>query len=435
MSDKTGISWTDATWNPVRGCSRVSEGCRNCYAERQAARIVRMGASHAYGSLVRITDGGEPRWTGEVQIDAKTLALPLRWRHPRRIFVNSMSDLFHESLTNEQIAAVFGVMAAAPQHTFQVLTKRAKRMREWFSWVDNYGREVMAVEAIQWIASHDGARRSRRIELENQVAMPATWPLPNVWLGVSVENQAAADERIPELLATPAAVRFLSCEPLIGPVDLKGWGDHAPSPVTSAPESWADFAWPGWVPPHERSLIEDFWSKTNGRSPKDWLSDHRIQHVPATGARVVVDVRDGWGVTNKMATSGVDGLYLHCWNNIGRVITDDGRVVPTGGGSGSGWMNRWLTSAGGYATKLHLVISGCESGPGARPCDVAWLRSLRDQCASAGVPYFLKQARESPDTMNADITDGPGSKRKAGGVIELPYLDGVQHAAFPEELR
>lgn len=308
MSDKTGISWTDATWNPVRGCSRVSEGCRNCYAERQAARIVRMGASHAYGSLVRITDGGEPRWTGDVQLDAKTLALPLRWRHPRRIFVNSMSDLFHESLTNEQIAAVFGVMAAAPQHTFQVLTKRAKRMREWFSWVDNYGREVMAVEAIQWIASHDGARRSRRIELENQVAMPATWPLPNVWLGVSVENQAAADERIPELLATPAAVRFLSCEPLIGPVDLKGW-------------------------------------------------------------------------------------------------------------------------------KLHLVISGCESGPGARPCDVAWLRSLRDQCASAGVPYFLKQARESPDTMNADITDGPGSKRKAGGVIELPYLDGVQHAAFPEELR
>ena len=364
MSDKTGISWTDATWNPVRGCSRVSEGCRNCYAESQAARIVRMGASHAYGSLVRITDGGEPRWTGDVQLDAKTLALPLRWRHPRRIFVNSMSDLFHESLTNEQIAAVFGVMAAAPQHTFQVLTKRAKRMREWFSWVDNYGREVMAVEAIQWIASHDGARRSRRIELENQVAMPATWPLPNVWLGVSVENQAAADERIPELLATPAAVRFLSCEPLIGPVDLKGWGDHAPSPVTSAPESWADFAWPGWVPPHE-----------------------------------------------------------------------DGRVVPTGGGSGSGWMNRWLTSAGGYATKLHWVISGCESGPGARPCDVAWLRSLRDQCASAGVPYFLKQARESPDTMNADITDGPGSKRKAGGVIELPYLDGVQHAAFPEELR
>ena len=109
MSDKTGISWTDATWNSIRGCSRVSEGCRHCYAERQAARIVRMGASHAYGSLVRITDSGEPRWTGKVQLDARTLAVPLRWRKPRRIFVNSMSDLFHEALTNEQIAAVFGV--------------------------------------------------------------------------------------------------------------------------------------------------------------------------------------------------------------------------------------------------------------------------------------------------------------------------------------
>ena len=131
MGDKTGISWTDTTWNPVRGCSRVSAGCMNCYAETQAARIVRMGKgkSTAYDGLVKLTAGGEPRWTGVVRLVPEHLADPLRWKKPRRVFVNSMSDLFHESLTNEQIAAVFGVMAAAPQHTFQCLTKRPARMR------------------------------------------------------------------------------------------------------------------------------------------------------------------------------------------------------------------------------------------------------------------------------------------------------------------
>ena len=123
MGDATSISWTDATWNPVRGCSRVSDGCRNCYAETVAARF--SGPGQAYEGLADRARKGS-KWTGVVRMVPEHLADPMRWKRPRRIFVNSMSDLFHESLSNEQIAAVFGVMAAAPQHTFQVLTKRGQ---------------------------------------------------------------------------------------------------------------------------------------------------------------------------------------------------------------------------------------------------------------------------------------------------------------------
>lgn len=311
MSNKTGISWTDTTWNPVRGCSRVSEGCRNCYAEAQAARIVRMGKGRPtpYDGIVKLVDG-RPRWTGRVVLDPAKLAEPLRWKAPRRIFVNSMSDLFHESLTNEQIAAVFGVMAAAPQHTFQILTKRARRMREWFEWLRNQSDPFPAgaLDFLDDVATDELAGHYDCCHLN--LMATCRWPLPNVWLGVSVENQDAADERIPELLATPAAVRFLSCEPLLGPVV---------------------------VPRHDQSMGPSY-------SPLDW------------------------------------------------------------------------------------VIAGCESGPGARPCDVAWLRSLRDQCVAAAVPFFLKQACSFGSTIEASRR----SRRKPGGVIELPYLDGVQHKALPE---
>jgi len=206
MADGTGISWTDATWNPVRGCSRVSEGCRNCYAERVAARF--SGPGQPYEDLADRERKGS-KWTGVVRLIPAHLADPLRWRRPRRIFVNSMSDLFHESLTNEEIAAVFGVMAAAPQHTFQVLTKRARRMREWFEWIGTAN--------LDWLRTY-AQRALDPTFTKRYVDRGTTWPLPNVWIGVSVENQEAADERIPDLVRTPAAVRFLSCEPLLGPV-------------------------------------------------------------------------------------------------------------------------------------------------------------------------------------------------------------------------
>ena len=204
MSAKTGIEWTDSTWNPIRGCTRVSEGCRNCYAERQAMRF--NGPRGAYEGLVTIANG-HPAWTGKIQFVEKHLLDPLSWRQPRRIFVDSMSDLFHEGVTDEMRDQIFGVMLACPRHTFQVLTKRPQRMLEYLrdTSLDTLGIYYTSIfECLE----------------KPEPEMPTAWPLPNVWFGVSVENQKAADERIPLLLKTPAAVRFLSCEPLLGPIEL-----------------------------------------------------------------------------------------------------------------------------------------------------------------------------------------------------------------------
>lgn len=196
MSDKSKIEWTDATWNPVRGCSRVSEGCRHCYAERIAGRF--SGPGMWAEGIVNDTPAG-PRWNGNVYLAPDKMGQPLRWKRPRRVFVNSMSDLFHEGLSDQDIGLVFDVMWKSPQHTFQVLTKRPERMREWFRWAG-------------------GVRKPEG----------APWPLPNVWLGVSVEDQGTAAARIPLLLATPAAVRFVSAEPLLGEVNLLPWMERCP---------------------------------------------------------------------------------------------------------------------------------------------------------------------------------------------------------------
>jgi len=202
MADKSKIEWTDATWNPIRGCSRLSPGCGGanhqggCYAEKIAARFSEPGMAF-HGFAERTKHGG--RWTGKMALVASALDQPLRWKRPRRIFVNSMSDLFHENLPDEAIDQVFAVMALAPQHTFQVLTKRADRMRRYFDF---------------------GGDWQRRVSKRASGALVQAF-LPNVWLGVSVEDQERADDRVPHLLATPAAKRFLSCEPLLGPVDLR----------------------------------------------------------------------------------------------------------------------------------------------------------------------------------------------------------------------
>jgi protein gp37 len=349
VSDKTGISWTDATWNLFRGCSRVSEGCRHCYAESIAKRF--SGPGQPYAGLVRFGRRERPHaatlrsigirgteevpigWNGEVRLIPTSIFQPMRWTRPRRIFVNSMSDMFHERLSNEEIAIAFGVMAAAPWHTFQILTKRAARMHEWFAWIaETVGPCTSAILAfVLEAAAKAAATFNLKIPRGRKASGPqATWPLANVWLGVSVENQAAAGERVNALLATPAAIRFISCEPLLGPVDL------------------AEFFDPCAVPCGE-----------DGTDTLDW------------------------------------------------------------------------------------IIAGCESGAGARACDVAWLRSLRDQAGAESVPFFLKQAVEptphdQPAGLLAGIRHFPargpgkdGSKRKRGGVIELPYLDGSQWAEFP----
>lgn len=222
MGRGTGISWTDETWNPLIGCSRVSEGCRNCYAERVAA--TRMRGNPDYDGIARVNKDGEPRWTGEARLIEKRLDQPLRWRKPRMIFVNSMSDLFHECVPFENIAAIFGVMAVAKQHQFQVLTKRPKIMPEFFDWLSDcdarYHCGGTGSAAVWYAGKRLGHRQGRMKNAPPRGGVP--WPLPNVWLGVSVEDQATANERIPLLLKTPAAVRWISAEPLLGPVDLEG---------------------------------------------------------------------------------------------------------------------------------------------------------------------------------------------------------------------
>lgn len=201
MADKTGIEWTDATWNPVTGCAKVSQGCKHCYAEREWPRMTKLVPAYAGREFT------------DVQTHADRLDQPLRWKKPRMIFVNSMSDLFHEAVPDEFIDKVFAVMALATQHTFQVLTKRAVRMREYLTANDLVGRVIreafrMDCEGGAWMNA------------DRHIGGYSIMPLQNVWLGVSVEDQDAANERIPLLLDTPAAVRWISAEPLLGPVDL-----------------------------------------------------------------------------------------------------------------------------------------------------------------------------------------------------------------------
>ncbi len=276
------IEWTDATWNPVRGCSRVSEGCRNCYAERYAARFSKPRGARVDGTprspfrgFARMTPQG-PRWTGRVELIPSKLDEPLHWRKPRRVFANSMSDLFHEGLPDEVIDRVFAVMALARKHTFQILTKRPERMLAW-SRANNRDANV-----VRWMNTMDPFHRYSVHSLGGSIGQ--TWPLPNIWLGVSVENRATL-RRIYDLQATPAAKRFISVEPMLEEISF-----------TDGP---ADA---------ENSTMGE-WSLLDGI---DW------------------------------------------------------------------------------------VIVGGESGPGARPCDVAWIRSVVRQCREAGAACFVKQFGARP---------------------------------------
>lgn len=217
----TAIEWTDVTWNPTRGCRRVSPGCEHCYAERQAIRM--SGEGGAYEGLVKLTSKG-PRWTGKGRLVPSVLAQPLRWRKPRRVFVDSMSDLFFEPFSFEEIAAVFGVMAACPQHTFQVLTKRPARALEFFNWAASLptasGHSWRdGAPVVGYLGEYAIKATSGKCNVWLDGALPP-WPLPNVILMVSVEDQPRADERIPLLFQCPAAVYGLSVEPMLGPVDL-----------------------------------------------------------------------------------------------------------------------------------------------------------------------------------------------------------------------
>ncbi len=228
MAQTTSIEWTEVTWNPTTGCDRVSVGCDNCYALTLAKRLKAMGAD-------KYQNDGDPRTSGPgfgVTIHPHALMAPYSWKQPRTVFVNSMSDLFHARVPLDFVQQVFTVMTETPQHTYQVLTKRSARLRK--------------------------------------VAGGLEWP-DNVWMGVSVENEAAL-ERIDDLRAVPAAVRFLSCEPLIGP--LPGLGLDGIGWVIAGGESGAGHrpVQPEWVTAiRDTCQLADvpfFFKQWGGHTPK-----------------------------------------------------------------------------------------------------------------------------------------------------------------------
>lgn len=346
-------------WNPVRGCTRVSPGCGGpgphggCYAEAIASRFCGPGlAFHGFAEKV----GGKPHWTGRVEVMWDRLTDPLKWREPATIFALSMSDLFHEKLPVHEIATIYAVMVAAVHvrgHTFQVLTKRSERMRKILNSAAFW--DQVNAEAGAHVMEHtDPLNRTRGDARATLDEYGSDNPPPGIWLGVSVEDQKYADERIPDLLATPAAIRFLSCEPLLSAINLSGF--HI-----------------GW------------WRCSACGAARDPEPDNPL------GSDVPCGDCDNWGPLD------IDGHHLH-----------------------------W-------------VISGGESGPNARPSHPDWHRSLRDQCAAAGVPYFFKQWGE---WAPYDRSRNDGAILATPNGLDLPMqrfgkklagalLDGIEHKAMP----
>jgi protein gp37 len=327
MSDNSKIEWCDATWSPTTGCDRVSPGCDHCYALTLAARLKAMGSP-------KYQRDGKPPTSGPgfgLTIHPDVVNLPLRWRKPRKVFVNPMSDLLHAAVPDPWLADIFAVMAVCRQHTFQVLTKRHARLRA--------------------LLNDPAFAANVRDRAVGKGLDPADWqwPVPNVWLGVSVEDQKWADIRIAALLDTPAAVRFISAEPLLGPVNLWQWIDPSDPSVDCdkcGEERFPDEIGAG----HDR--IEVYYGEGDpDNSPKE----------------------------------------------------------------GAGWCPG--PSAGTLPRQIDWIIAGGESGPGARPCELGWLRDLRQQCEWADVPFFCKQLGK---TLGLDLGAGP---------------KGGDWDAWPEDLR
>lgn len=227
MAQKSKIEWTERTWNPIRGCSKISAGCEHCYAMHVAARF--SGGGRPYDGLAK----RDPvNWTGDVRLIEDALYEPLRRRKPTMYFVNSMSDLFHEKVPDDWIDTIFAVMAMAPRHTFQILTKRAQRMEEFFldreagqdmRRIGASRREIVQMRCLEMVEDDLLGGQAADVYMDIMTEGGLNWPLGNVWLGVSVENQEAAEERLDCLARTPAAVRFASVEPLLESADLVRW--------------------------------------------------------------------------------------------------------------------------------------------------------------------------------------------------------------------
>jgi protein gp37 len=304
----TKIQWTDQTWNPVTGCDRISPGCDRCYALTLAGRLKLMGSA-AYQ-----TDG-DPRTSGPgfaVTLHPDRLDEPLRWRKPRRVFVNSMSDLFHQDVPDWFIFNAWKVMSEATDHTFQVLTKRPQRMAHWYQKLDDRGEGPptmlgTADERNAVLASGRGSMHEQMVDSWGEPPPgaarpfydwqggPRWWPTDpfNVWLGTSVESQRYADLRIPHLLATPAAVRFLSCEPLLDRVSLLPWIGFPR--LRNDGSGWEHFTAPS---PIDWVIIGGESGPGARPMDLDWTR-HLIEQCHAVGVAVFVkQLGSAWGRTH-----------------------------------------------------------------------------------------------------------------------------------------
>lgn len=377
MGDKSKIEWCDATWNPIVGCSRVSAGCENCYAEKVAYRFKHIT------KFENVVCEDKPKWNNSVFFDDKALEMPLRWKKPRRIFVCSMGDLFHKNVPDEWIDKVFAIMALCPQHTFMVLTKRPERMREYFNNLyicktvmtaaarvrcllnpRRHSQNFASLRQIAWTYEGGAANQLFKMKEPDRVYPSwVKWPLPNLWLGVSVEDQDSAVDRIPYLLDTPAAVRFVSVGPLLGPIDL-----------TSI------------------KILPKFW-------PRNYHT------------KTIVDNAKPEIITEININSINGGINFGATNHMG-------------GCCGS-------TSFG----KLDWVIAEGETGINARATHPDWVRKLRDDCEIADVAFFFKQWGEwCPDAPLFTDADGncPHPKMRIGKKKAGNLLDGKQHLEFPK---
>ena len=291
---KTKIPWTDRVWNPIRGCSHVSPGCDHCYAERMAARF-------PWGE--KIISGGH--WNGHVDLLSDKLGDPLRWRTPGCCFVASVSDPFHTEVPFKFLAAMFGVMACAPTQTFQLLTKRPGRMLSFFNWLEDMAISSISVfpyDHLNWRRAHilRSAALNAGVNVPTSCAdmEDAGWPLPNVWLGVTAEDQQRADERIPMLMLAQAAVRFVSVEPMLGPVSLNSWLTDALHQVIIGCEKgpWNRPMKIEWARALARQAddfgADVFVKQINGPNPgtvltdpDDFPEDLRTRECPRTGGK------------------------------------------------------------------------------------------------------------------------------------------------------
>ena len=321
----TKIEWTDESWNPVTGCTKIAEGCGNCYAERMSKRLA---GRYGYPSK-------DPF---KVTIHRDKIPQPIHWKSPRMIFVCSMSDLFHDSVPDEIIDIVFAVMAMCPRHTFQILTKRPKRMCSYLSNLSEANYDVAGrladaadeyfgdVEAGCWVSNSINKCLGKELNVG--------WPLKNLWIGTSISTQEDANSNIPSLLKAYARLRFVSIEPLLSKIVL----------------------------------------------PKFIKLPHRV--------------RGDWPVGDQVIAK--PGIYEVDLNPHGA------RSVKTPKGS----LGIKPNECEDLGLGINFVIVGAESGPRARPMDLDWARSIRDQCIKARIPFFLKQAAVNGKLESMPMLDG-----------------------------